>query len=194
MNLGGRRIKNDELRLRFRELGFGDIATFRASGNVIFSAAGEQADEIVARVEAGLEGSLGYEVPVFLRSVAEVVEIAARVPFDPQLVAASAGRLQVSMLRGEPAAKAGEQVLELAGEEDSLAIHGRELYWLPSAGILDSRLDMRAIDSALGLTTTRTKSTLDLLAAKHLESEPRFEPMRRSASRPLGLSLLLRRC
>ena len=123
-----------------------DLATFRASGNVIFSAAGERADEIVARVEAGLEGSLGYEVPVFLRSAAEVVEIAAQVPFDPQLVAASAGRLQVSMLREAPAAKAAEQVLALASEEDRLAIHGRELYWLPSGGILDFRLDMAAID------------------------------------------------
>ncbi len=169
MNLGGRRIKNDELRLRFKELGFGDLATFRASGNVIFSAASQKPEEIVARVEEGLEGSLGYEVPVFLRSAAEVLEIAAHVPFDPQLVEASPGRLQVSMLLEEPAAKAGEQVLALASKEDRLAIHGRELYWLPSGGILDSRLEITAIDSALGPTTTRTKGTVDLLAAKHLQ-------------------------
>ncbi len=167
MNLGGRRIKNDELRLRFEELGFGDVATFRASGNVIFSAGREKPKAIVAVIEEGLEGSLGYEVPVFLRSAAELLEIAAHVPFDPELVEASAGRLQVSMLLGEPGGKAAEQVLALATDEDQLAIHGREIYWLPSGGILDSRLDMRAIDAALGLTTTRTKGTVDLIAAKH---------------------------
>lgn len=167
MNLGGRRLKNEELRLRFEELGFADVATFRASGNVIFSTDRAKPEAIVARLEEGLEGSLGYEVPVFLRSAAEVLEIAAHVPFDPELVEASAGRLQVSMLLEAPAVKAGEQVLALGSEEDRLAIRGRELYWLPSAGILDSRLDLAAIESALGLTTTRTKGTVELLAAKH---------------------------
>ena len=168
MNLGGRRIKNDELRLRFKELGFVDPATFRASGNVIFNAEAARPEAIVARLEQGLQESLGYQVPVFLRSAAEVLEIAAQVPFDPGLVEASAGRLQVLMLLEEPAGKVGEQVLALGTEEDGLAIRGRELYWLPSGGLLDSRLDLAAIEAALGLTTTRTKGTVDLLAAKHL--------------------------
>ena len=34
MNLGKRRIKNEELRREFEALGFEDVATFRASGNV----------------------------------------------------------------------------------------------------------------------------------------------------------------
>lgn len=56
MNLGGRRIKNEELRLRFEELGFVDVATFRASGNVIFSADRAKPEAVVARLEEGLEG------------------------------------------------------------------------------------------------------------------------------------------
>jgi uncharacterized protein (DUF1697 family) len=167
INLGGRRIKNDELRLRFEELGFGGVSTFRASGNVIFSARREKSEAIVALLEEGLEGSLGYGVPVFLRSAAEVVEIAEYVPFDPDLVEPSAGKLQVTMLLEAPAAKAREQVLAMGTDEDRLAICGRELYWLPSGGILDSRLDTKAIDGALGLATQRTKGTIDLIAAKH---------------------------
>jgi uncharacterized protein (DUF1697 family) len=167
INLGGRRIKNDELRLRVEELGFGDVSTFRASGNVIFSAQREKPEAIVALLEEGLEGSLGYEVPVFLRSAAEVLEIAEYVPFDLDLVEASAGKLQVTMLLEAPAAKAREQVLAMGTDEDRLAIRGRELYWLPSGGILDSQLDMRAIDGALGLATKRTKGTIELIAARH---------------------------
>jgi uncharacterized protein (DUF1697 family) len=169
MNLGARRIKNDELRLCFKEMGFEDLATFRASGNVIFGAGGEKPEAIVARIEEGLQGSLGYAVPVFLRSAAELLEIAAHVPFDPRLVEASSGKLQVSMLLKEPAAEAVEQVRALATVKDRLSIRSRELYWLPSGGILDSGLDMAAIDSALGLSTTRTKGTIDLLAAKHFQ-------------------------
>ena len=36
MNLGRRRITNDALRAEFEALGFGGVATFLASGNVIF--------------------------------------------------------------------------------------------------------------------------------------------------------------
>ena len=38
MNIGGRRIKNEELRREFEELGLSDVSCFRASGNVIFAA------------------------------------------------------------------------------------------------------------------------------------------------------------
>ena len=38
MNVGGHRISNGELGRCFEELGFRDIGTFRASGNVIFAA------------------------------------------------------------------------------------------------------------------------------------------------------------
>ena len=37
MNLGNRRIKNDELRRCFEVLDLTDVACFRASGNVIFT-------------------------------------------------------------------------------------------------------------------------------------------------------------
>ena len=82
MNLGGRRITNDELRAAFEELALSDVATFRASGNVIFDT--DEGDEaaVARKVESGLGEALGYEVPVFLRSCAEVAAIAARQPFE----------------------------------------------------------------------------------------------------------------
>lgn len=168
MNLGGRRIKNDDLRSRFEELGFGDVATFRASGNVIFgSDEGDGEVALTERIEAGLSIALGYEVPVFLRSAAEVGEISAHDPFDPELVEASAGKLQVSMLLKAPSATVHKDVLAMATAGDRLAIRGRELYWLPSGGMLDSSLDLKTIDAILGLSTRRTKGTIDQIATKH---------------------------
>jgi uncharacterized protein (DUF1697 family) len=167
MNLGGRRIKNDELRRRFEQLDLVDVACFRASGNVIFGA--EESDEakLSERVEAGLGKSLGYEVPVFLRGAGELRAIAGHDPFDPKRVEASAGKLQISLLARKPAAKAAKEVLAMATGEDLLALAGRELYWLPSGGLLESELDLKTIDSILGASTRRTKGTLDQIAAKH---------------------------
>ena len=167
INVGGHRITNDELRAACEAVGLEDVATFRASGNVIFTAGdGRGPDAIVDRIESGLGETLGYEVPVFLRSAAEVTAIAGHQPFPAKLVAASAGKLQVSLLAARPSARAKKTVLALADDEDRLSIRGRELYWLPSGGLMESELDQSAVEAALGLSTRRTKGTIEQVAAK----------------------------
>jgi uncharacterized protein (DUF1697 family) len=172
MNVGGHRISNDDLRVRFEELGLEEVRTFRASGNVIFAAGEEREEKLRARIETGLATALGYEVPVFLRDAGEIGTIAAHQPFAEQLVEASKGKPQVVMLTAPPTARARKQVLALADEEDRLAFGERELHWLPSGGILDSALDFKAIGRLLGTLTTRTKGTIDQLAAKYFADRP----------------------
>lgn len=168
MNLGGRRIKNEELRRHFEEMGFEEVATFRASGNVIFSASGREAGSRLARrVEAELDERLGYDVPVFLRSIEEGAAIAAQEPFDPKRVAKSKGKLQVSLLKERPSAAARKKVLALASDEDLLALEGRELYWLPSGGLLESELDLKAIEALVGTDTRRTMGTIEQIVSKY---------------------------
>ena len=167
MNLGNRRIANDELRDHFEAMGFEEVATFRASGNVIFSTAkGEAEEKLAAQVEAELGERLGYDVPVFLRSGEEVAGVAMQEPFAPDAVAKSKGKLQVSFLKTRPTAAAKKKALALASDEDLLAVEGRELYWLPSGGISESDLDLKAIDSAFGAGTIRTMGTIEQIAAK----------------------------
>ena len=166
MNLGGRRIKNEELKQEFEALGLSDVSCFRASGNVIFATREKGEEKLKQRIEAGLVESLGYKVPVFLRNAAELGVVSAEEPFDAALVNASKGKLQVAFLPAAPKAKARKQALALAGDEDRLAIEGRELYWLPSGGISESDLDLKTIESAVGPWTMRTKGTVDQIAAK----------------------------
>jgi uncharacterized protein (DUF1697 family) len=170
MNLGGRRIRNEELRAEFEALGFGEVACFRASGNVVFSA--EESDEptLTVQIETGLGEALGYAVPVFLRDAAELRAIAVREPFDPAVAAASKGKLQVALLPAEPSGSVHEDALDLATEDDRLAIEGRELYWLPNGGISESDLDLKALEAALGPWTMRTKGTVDQIVVKHFAS------------------------
>jgi uncharacterized protein (DUF1697 family) len=168
MNLGGRRIRNEELRRHFEQIGFEEVATFRASGNVIFSASGRETEaELARRLEAELCRRLDYEVPVFLRSSEEVAAIAAQEPFERERVGMSKGKLQVSLLAAKPGAAARKQVLALASDEDLLAISARELYWLPSGGLLESGLDLKAIEAILGADTRRTMGTIAQIASKH---------------------------
>lgn len=167
VNLGkSRRVKNETLREVFAQLDFDDVATFRASGNVIFDGHGEAA-ELSARIEAGLAEALGIEVAVFLRSGPELAAIAAHEPFEPGRVAASGGKLQVALLAAAPDATAQGRALALASEADRLEIEGRELYWLPSGRMADSLLDLKALESQIGPWTMRTIGTIAQIATRH---------------------------
>jgi hypothetical protein len=59
------------------------------------------------------------------------------------------------------------EVLSLASDGDELRFGQRELYWLPSGGLLESALDLKRIDRLLGPSTMRTKGTIELIASKH---------------------------
>jgi uncharacterized protein (DUF1697 family) len=169
MNVGGHRLTNDELRAHFGALGFGEVATFRASGNVIFAAGSESEQSVGARIEAGLAERLGYAVPTFVRSEDEVRAVAAHEPFAAHELARSNGKLQVSFLSRQATREQRDEVLSLTGDDDLLAFasSARELYWLPSGGMLESALELTRIDRVLGASTMRTKGTVELIAAKH---------------------------
>lgn len=59
INLGNRRLKMDRLRELFEATGFRDVATFIASGNVVFENALRDPAKLEATIERHLERSLG---------------------------------------------------------------------------------------------------------------------------------------
>ena len=170
INVSGRRVKGPDLCAPFETVGAEEVTTFRASGNVIFTAPREPPAKLTARIEEALESSLGYDVAVFLRSAGEVREIAGHEPFPQADVEASDGKLQVSLLAKLPPPKGRKAVLGLGTAQDRLAFGARDLYWLPSGGILESELDWKEIDALVGLSTRRTMGTIEQIAAKHFAS------------------------
>ena len=168
MNLGNRRIKNPELVAHFEAMGLEDVATFRASGNVVFvDPAGEAESKLQKRLEKELDERLGYDVAVFLRSAKEVAAIAAREPFDAKAIKASKGKPQVVLLARKPSAKAKKALEALCPEGDLMVVEDRELHWLPTVGLSETEVDTKALDKALGKGTTRTAGTIEQIAAKY---------------------------
>ena len=167
INIGGRRITNDDLRTGFERLGFSEVAVWRASGNVIFETDARSSARLSARIDEGLSEAFGYEVVTFLRTAGEVRAIAEHGPFDPAHVRASKGKLQLALLGRRPATAARREVLAMATDDDRLAFGDRELYWLPSGGFADSELDRNRLAKALGPITFRTKNVLEEIARKY---------------------------
>jgi uncharacterized protein (DUF1697 family) len=164
INVSGRTVTGDQLRAAFEELGFDEVATFRSSGNVVFSAAGKVG---AAQIERGLRKALGYEVVTFVRTASEIRAIADHEPFETRRVKSSKGKLQVALLPKKPPAQAQKKMLALQSKDELFAIRGRELYWLPSGGLMESAVGMKGITDVLGSNTLRTKGTIEQIAAKY---------------------------
>ncbi len=165
MNLGGRRITNDDLCDCFRSLDFQNVWAFLASGNVVLESSSASRAKVSRVIETGLQEALGYEVPTFLREAREVVRMAAATPFaEPH--GSAGGKLQVSLLAKKPTAAQREKALTFATEKDQLAIGRQELYWLPEGNITDSSLDLSGVEKALGAMTMRTHRTIQRLSMK----------------------------
>ncbi|MEZ5421150.1 MAG: DUF1697 domain-containing protein [Vicinamibacterales bacterium] len=163
VNVGGRVVSMDELRRHFGAAGLSEVETFIASGNVIFSSKATPA-AIERKVEAHLAGALGYDVPAFVRTTAEVAAAAARTPFAAGEVA-SAGAFVVAFLRQPPDA-AG--LARLESPLDRFAVHGREVYWLSAAKQSQSTLTLVKFERAVGCAATmRSMTSLGKLAVKH---------------------------
>ncbi|MEM7480625.1 MAG: DUF1697 domain-containing protein [Acidobacteriota bacterium] len=166
MNVGGHRITNPELCAHFERMDLGEVSAFLASGNVLFSAEGGSGDDLRERIEGALEEVLGYAVPTFLRSAEEVCAIADHEAFDASTLEGPRGKLQIALFSRQLSQEAERAVLAHSTEDDRLAVHGRELYWLPRGGVSESELDFKAIETLLGGMTVRTHRTLERLAVK----------------------------
>ena len=79
INVGGRRASRDQLTSCLESLGFENVTTFRASGNLIFDASRQPETALTRRIDDALTQSLGYDVRAFLRTAGDVHAIAAHV-------------------------------------------------------------------------------------------------------------------
>jgi len=99
INVGGHTVKMDHLRGLFESLGFSDIKTFIASGNVIFETKSRDTKALEMMIEKKLKGALGYEVATFIRTDLELDEIAAYKPFKQSALDLAAA-LNIAFLAG----------------------------------------------------------------------------------------------
>jgi uncharacterized protein (DUF1697 family) len=167
VNVGGRVVKMDELRRLFEAAGLDDAETFIASGNVVFSTKVTSTAAVEQRVEAALAKALGYEVPTFIRTTAEVAEAAARTPFSEKDVAAS-GAYMAAMLK-RPLDAAGKKGLAaLTSAADQFIAHGSVVYWLSTLRQSETKLTLVKFERAVGCPATmRSMTSLSKLAARH---------------------------
>jgi len=157
INVGGHRVKMDVLRGHFGDLGFKDVATHIASGNVIFGTDRPDTAKLEARIEAGLTEALDWDVPTFIRTFDE---LRAAVDHDLDELT-DEDTVYVSFMKSAADDELRRALRELETEDDRFAFREREFYWLRRGKISDSPLFKGSdLDRALKDTPhTRRKVT-----------------------------------
>lgn len=169
MNVGGHRVSMAELRTHFERLGFAEVETFIASGNVIFTAAdGATAAALERTIEAHLRNALGYAVATFLRTPTELRAIAAHVPFPADEVDTPGYTVHVGFLRQAPSSEVARQLTQSQTAMDAFGVHERALYWLCRGKSTASLVKWPTIEKAVALDLTmRNLTTVRKLVEKY---------------------------
>lgn len=124
VNLGKRTVRSAELKSAFEALGFENVKTLLASGNVLFDAKANKS--LKQKIETGLKEQFGFEVPIVLRTVDELEAMVAANPFGRE--AGEDAQLHVLLLdRDLPK---GFAFPNLAGDYDVASIRPQELCFI----------------------------------------------------------------
>jgi len=168
INVGGHTVKMDYLKKLFEKMGFENIETIIASGNVVFETKSKTVDAIKKKIETELEKSLGYKVATFIRSTKELKEIAEHKPFKESNLADKQNYLYIGFLDNQPDKESLKKVLDLSDEANEFHFNNKELYWLCRKNFSDSGITGKTLEKALGMETTiRNSTTIRKITAKY---------------------------
>jgi uncharacterized protein (DUF1697 family) len=169
INLGKRRLPMSQLKALFQEMGFAEVETFIASGNVLFSTAPTDGRKLESRIARHLAAALGYEVDTFVRTADEVAEI-GRAKLFPEDGKENI-TIHVGFLQQELPKEIVKRLTAITTDHDEFRVVGREYYWLCRIRTNESEVWKLPAIKALKLPTAtlRNRSSIRKLIAKHLE-------------------------
>ena len=167
INLGKRRLAMSRLKVLFEELGFDEVETFIASGNVLFTTAVEDTARLESEIATHLEKSLGYDVDTFVRALAVVKTIADRKAFPED--GEEGITVHVGFLQKPLALEISRKLTAVRTAEDEFRVSGCEYYWLCRVRTSDSKVwtlpEVRAL--RLPSSTMRNMTSIRKLVSKH---------------------------
>jgi uncharacterized protein (DUF1697 family) len=159
INVGGHTVKMDYLKKLFEKMGFENVETFIASGNVVFETKSKTVEAIKKKIEAELEKSLGYKVATFIRTTKELKDIAEHKPFKESDLDHKQNYLYIGFLDNQPDKDSQKKVFALSDEANEFHFNKTELYWLCRKNFSDSGITGKVLEKALSMETTIRNST-----------------------------------
>jgi uncharacterized protein (DUF1697 family) len=118
-----------------------------------------------------LREALGYDVAAFIRTDAELAEIANYQPFRQSEIDAAA-EFNIIFLANTLDEKVTQKVLALSTDTDEFHVHGREIYWLRRKKQGESSFSTPPLEKTLGRPfTIRGANTVKKMAVKYASTK-----------------------
>lgn len=163
INVGGqKRVSMQSLKNMYSSLGLIEIETYVQSGNVLFSSDATESF-LKNRIEKEIKREYGFEVPVFLRTEKELVDLIKNSPFKQK----DETKLHVTFLSDRPSNSVPVEDLNAVkfGTEE-FSITGREVYLFCPNGYGATKLSNNFFEKKLKVTaTTRNWKTVNTLSS-----------------------------
>jgi uncharacterized protein (DUF1697 family) len=158
VNVGGNnKVPMADLRTALTDWGLEKVSTYIASGNV-FAYSHLDSAELAGVVRSVIHDSFGLEIPVLVRTHAELVSVAERNPFDH---ITDYSKLAITFLETEPAPTSVTALRTANPEPEQFVIDGTTMYAYYPNGLGQSKLTPTLIDRKLKtISTTRNLNTL----------------------------------
>jgi uncharacterized protein (DUF1697 family) len=167
INVGGHIVKMDQLRSLFESMGFANVETFIASGNVIFDSKTKSTAALEQKIETQLQAALGYEVKTFLRTLNEIADVTRDESFKSELET-SGNILYIGFMSTTPEGAAIKKLATLVDEVNDFRLHEREVYWLRRTKVGESQYSGGIIEKTLKTPVTfRNSTTVKKILAKY---------------------------
>ena len=160
VNVGGRKLLMTDLKRIGEEAGFNNPRTFIASGNLVFASGQSEAD-VSRLLESMLKTHMAAEVPVFVRTAAEMEQVAKANPFADE----PGAKVAAIFLEAAPPDRSIEESRGITDER--LALGRREIYVHYPSGMASSKL--RLPSQIVG--TARNMNTVAKLAELAMDVE-----------------------
>ena len=167
LNVGGHAVvKMSVIKEIFETLGFVNVQTFIASGNVIFESKNMPARTLETRIESGLRKHLVYQVGALVRTEEEICGIAAFMPFTEKEVDACVS-ISITFLSEPLNEEAHEKLMSLKSDLDNFHLQDRQLYWITKTRFSESKIAAKVSRILGDRSTARGLRTVKQIVEKY---------------------------
>lgn len=156
INVGGKaKLKMADLKLLFEDLGFEAVATYIQSGNVVFAA--KNGKGLEEKISKEIKSKFGYEVPVLVKTAAEIEKIVKDCPFEKDKKETS----YFVLLKKPPQKELVKAAEQLNYPDEEFVITDECVYLYCATGYGKAKLNNNLFEKKLKVSaTTRNYRTL----------------------------------
>ncbi len=129
-----------------------EVETYIQSGTVLFGATAASVKTLPRRLTNAIAEVFGYDVPIVLRTAAELERVAGANPFLP--AQRDVTKLCVAFLADSPSLKAINALDPDRSPPDAFAVRGKEIYLDCPNGLARTKLTNAYFEAKLSTTST----------------------------------------